>query len=388
MCEVGFLVHDYSIICEVGQGTFAHVFKACHTPTNVCVALKVIEKASMDKSDTESLFREVSIMKSLSHPHIAEFYEFFEDELNYYISMEFMERGSLLDFINSHGRLDETISRKLFIQIISALDYLHNTKSIVHRDIKPENVLLDLDLNAKIVDFGFAHNYTTKNPYLMTMCGSPAYISPELLRKEEYTAETDIWSVGIVLYAMVAGVLPFIDSNISVMFCKILNDEPCVPPILSAPLHDLIIRILNKDPTKRLTLVDIMNHPWIKDTLERMKIKQYRSSESLPPIDQNVILHLKILGFKTDNISQGEHNIKLAEKTLLAYNLINHQYAKKKALHPLHSSNVTSTVVFRTVKVNHGKKWLEHQRRYSHSNAISLVEHGNLANHPLSKPKF
>ena len=175
--------------------------------------------------------------------------------------MEYCNGGELFDYIVRHTRLSEKQACKFYQELISGIEYIHQS-GVCHRDLKPENLLLDYDLTLKIVDFGLSNMYEP-SATLKTACGSPCYAAPEMIAGKRYHGlGSDIWSMGIILYAMICGYLPFEDPNTSKLYKKILNCDYLIPGFISKTSKDLIKKILNTDPTKRLTIKEIRNHEW------------------------------------------------------------------------------------------------------------------------------
>lgn len=264
---MSFPFEDYKIIQQIGKGGFAVVKLAVHLPTKTQVAIKVIPKSNIHDADKESKFeKEVNLIKSIDHPFVAEFFECREDDRYFYIIMEYASNGNMLDYVNNHGRLTETQARRFFIQLISVLEYLHDVVHIAHRDLKAENVLLDRNENIRLADFGLSTRFSEVCPLMKTPCGSPAYASPEIIQGQEYTTLSDIWTAGILLYAMVMGELPFEDENIQKFFHKIIYSEPKYLPTISPQLRNLLEKMLEKDPTKRITIPKIKKNPWFSQS--------------------------------------------------------------------------------------------------------------------------
>jgi serine/threonine protein kinase len=193
-------VGNYQILEVLGSGAFATVFRARHRVTMGVVALKAIPKRKLrTMQEFELLQREVNLMKIMDHPFIAGLFGVLDDEENFYLVIELVENGNLLDYINTNKGLTEQQASRIFAQLASVLDYLHHEKHVVHRDLKAEDVLLDANYNIRVVDFGLSRAFTKGNPFLQTTCGSPAYVSPEIIKEEPYTAAADVWSSGILL---------------------------------------------------------------------------------------------------------------------------------------------------------------------------------------------
>ena len=263
----GEIIGNYTIARKLGSGSFASVYLANHNLTGSKVAIKVIHKKSINSPDAVTRFnRECAILKQMDHPFIASLFEIIEDDHSFYLVLEFCEHGNMLDYVNTNGRLNENKARHYFCQLVSALDYIHNQKYIAHRDLKAENVLLDANDNIRLIDFGLSNVFTRETPEFKTVCGSPAYASPEMIQGLPYTKAADMWSAGILLYAMVVGRLPYDDPNISVILQKIVSEEVKYPSFLSHSLTDLLKRLLTKNPDHRITLSRLKEHPWFSQS--------------------------------------------------------------------------------------------------------------------------
>nr|XP_054367535.1 MAP/microtubule affinity-regulating kinase 4 [Mirounga angustirostris] len=209
-------VGNYRLLRTIGKGNFAKVKLARHILTGREVAIKIIDKTQLNPSSLQKLFREVRIMKGLNHPNIVKLFEVIETEKTLYLVMEYASAGEVFDYLVSHGRMKEKEARAKFRQIVSAVHYCHQ-KNIVHRDLKAENLLLDAEANIKIADFGFSNEFTLGSK-LDTFCGSPPYAAPELFQGKKYDGpEVDIWSLGVILYTLVSGSLPFDGHNLKVL---------------------------------------------------------------------------------------------------------------------------------------------------------------------------
>ena len=259
--EKDVVVGDYIIKKTLGQGTFGKVKLGIHKPTNEKVAIKILEKSKIiEKDDEIRVTRELEMMQKFNHNNVILVTEIFSNRDNFYIVMEYCEGGELFHYIVKKRRLSEEESAFFFYQIISGLEYIHSL-GIVHRDLKPENLLLSRDHNLKIIDFGLSSYFNKK--LLSTPCGSPCYASPEMVSGKKYNGfKIDVWSTGIILYAMLCGYLPFEDKDNEVLFKKILKCRLDLPLHLSNCSKDLIHRILVTDPAKRITIPEIKRHPF------------------------------------------------------------------------------------------------------------------------------
>ncbi|XP_054659330.1 serine/threonine-protein kinase SIK2 isoform X3 [Grus americana] len=256
--RVGF----YDIEGTLGKGNFAVVKLARHRITRSEVAIKIIDKSQLDAVNLEKIYREVQIMKMLDHPHIIKLYQVMETKSMLYLVTEFAKNGEIFDYLASHGRLSESEARRKFWQILSAVEYCHGRK-IVHRDLKAENLLLDNNMNIKIADFGFGNFYKSGEP-LTTWCGSPPYAAPEVFEGQQYEGpQLDIWSMGVVLYVLVCGALPFDGPTLPILRQRVLEGRFRIPYFMSEECEHLIRRMLVLDPSKRLTIAQIKEHKWM-----------------------------------------------------------------------------------------------------------------------------
>ena len=256
-------IGNYVIEHKIGSGAFSCVYKAKHITTNLNVAIKAISKANFP---FKLFLRELTIMKKIIHPFCVTLYEFFEDMVNYYLVMEYVEGRTMLDFLNSiENNSPEYAARHFFCQIISALDYLHNTCNFIHRDLKMENIMIDRFNNIRLIDFGLGNIADPQNPLFQTACGSMSYAAPELFRNEPYTTNIDIWSAGIILYGLLCGTLPFVDQNVKNLMLKIVNEPVQFPCFIKPDQRDILIHLLDKNQDSRYTIDQIKSHPWFQN---------------------------------------------------------------------------------------------------------------------------
>ncbi|OCT70442.1 serine/threonine-protein kinase SIK2 [Xenopus laevis] len=256
--RVGF----YDIERTLGKGNFAVVKLARHRITKTEVAIKIIDKSQLDSVNLEKIYREVQIMKMLDHPHIIKLYQVMETKNMLYLVTEYAKNGEIFDYLANHGRLNEPEARRKFWQILSAVEYCHS-RNIVHRDLKAENLLLDNHMNIKIADFGFGNFYKTGEP-LATWCGSPPYAAPEVFEGQQYEGpQLDIWSMGVVLYVLVCGALPFDGLTLPILRQRVLEGRFRIPYFMSEECEHLIRRMLVLEPSKRLSIAQIKEHKWM-----------------------------------------------------------------------------------------------------------------------------
>jgi serine/threonine protein kinase len=257
------IISDYKIQERLGSGSFASVYKAIHQPTMVTVAIKMINKTEVDTIQKKTaLLEEVEILKSLHFPLIADFFDFFETNDCYNLVIEYLPNGTLHDLISKKKKLEEIEAKRLFLQLISVLDYLQNEKQIVHRDLKSKNIMLDKNYNIRVIDFGFSKRFQTENSLFSTLCGSPESVAPEITLGKPYNMKCDIWSAGTIMYEMIYGNVPFSDENQKVLFDKIQKSEPNYHGI-STDFTNLIQDLLKKKPEDRISLSSIKNHPYL-----------------------------------------------------------------------------------------------------------------------------
>ena len=265
----------------IGQGAFGKVNIGLNILAGRVVAIKSFNKKELDKNgdNMKKILYETDLMKKMNHPNITKILEVFEDEDYILITMEYINGGNLFSFVKKRRKLSEKTAKFLFKQIILGIQHIHSHK-IVHRDIKLENILIDLNNNIKICDFGIGKILTYNKQLLYDKCGTPMYMAPEiLLSSKNHGYEgypVDIWSAGISLYIMLSGTLPFnlknnesssieesSENNIELQY-SIINNEPKYIEKISDEARDLLKGLLNKNPNKRLTIEQILNHPWLQ----------------------------------------------------------------------------------------------------------------------------
>ena len=275
---------------KLGQGTFGIVVLAKHQITGEKVAIKILDKEKIiQEADKTRIEREIKILKNLRHNNIVHLYDIKETSNSLYIIMEYIQGKELFDYIVSKKRLSEIEACNFYQQIISGIEYLGKIR-VVHRDIKPENLLLDNKNKIKIVDFGLSNIYPN-NELLQTACGSPCYAAPEMINGELYKGlGADIWSSGIVLYAMLCGYLPFEDGDNEILYKKITDGKFKTPKYLSENCKDILHKILNVDPKKRYTIKQIKKHPWFNLINPRINLSEgLLLNVYIVPIDEKIV---------------------------------------------------------------------------------------------------
>ncbi|XP_041675770.1 serine/threonine-protein kinase MARK2 isoform X3 [Drosophila eugracilis] len=267
-------IGKYKLIKTIGKGNFAKVKLAKHLPTGKEVAIKIIDKTQLNPGSLQKLFREVRIMKMLDHPNIVKLFQVIETEKTLYLIMEYASGGEVFDYLVLHGRMKEKEARVKFRQIVSAVQYCHQ-KRIIHRDLKAENLLLDSELNIKIADFGFSNEFTPGSK-LDTFCGSPPYAAPELFQGKKYDGpEVDVWSLGVILYTLVSGSLPFDGSTLRELRERVLRGKYRIPFYMSTDCENLLRKFLVLNPAKRASLETIMGDKWMNMGFEEDELKPY-----------------------------------------------------------------------------------------------------------------
>jgi non-specific serine/threonine protein kinase len=263
----------YKIGRSIGHGAFGKVNLALHVLSGKIVSIKSFNKKK-DIFSVNKIKNEVKIMSKLrKHNNIVKLFELFETEDHYCLVMENVVGGNLLNAINKMNKIPENLAKIIFKQLIKTLQYIHSN-GIVHRDIKPDNILLDLDNTIKICDFGVS-KIIAEGQLIRDSCGTPAFVAPEILLNYSYDPfPTDIWSSGVVLYAMTTGFFPFRGVNETQLHDSILTGIFPKPKDISNELNDLLSKILNINPKKRITLEDILLHPWFKNDMNNKKQKK------------------------------------------------------------------------------------------------------------------
>ncbi|XP_061582101.1 serine/threonine-protein kinase MARK1 [Cololabis saira] len=306
-------VGNYRLLKTIGKGNFAKVKLARHILTSREVAIKIIDKTQLNPTSLQKLFREVSVMKILNHPNIVKLYEVIETEKTLYLVMEYASGGEVFDYLVAHGRMKEKEARAKFRQIVSAVEYCHQ-KRIVHRDLKAENLLLDADMNIKIADFGFSNEFTLGSK-LDTFCGSPPYAAPELFQGKKYDGpEVDVWSLGVILYTLVSGSLPFDGQNLKELRERVLRGKYRIPFYMSTDCENLLKKLLVLNPGKRGSLQQIMKERWMNAGYEETLLKPYLEPEQ-DLSDLRRIDLMETMGFAKDDVRKALDTQKYNEAT-------------------------------------------------------------------------
>ncbi|XP_022824013.1 serine/threonine-protein kinase BRSK1 [Spodoptera litura] len=301
--EVYQYVGPFRLEKTLGKGQTGLVKLGVHCVTGKKVAIKIINREKLSESVLMKVEREIAIMKLIEHPHVLGLSDVYENKKYLYLVLEHVSGGELFDYLVKKGRLTPKEARRFFRQIISALDFCHS-HSICHRDLKPENLLLDERNNIKIADFGMA-SLQPAGSLLETSCGSPHYACPEVIRGEKYDGRrADVWSCGVILYALLVGALPFDDDNLRQLLEKVKRGVFHVPHFVPPDCQQLLRGMIEVNPEKRMTLAEITRHPWVtaggrgelEQELPMMEVVQTRVLPSAEAIDPDVLQAICSLG--------------------------------------------------------------------------------------------
>lgn len=275
---------EYKLDKIIGEGSFAVVRKGIKKSTNTEVAIKIIDKSTLEKDDQLALQTEVEILSQIDHPNIVKLFEVYDEKSKFYMIMEVMEGGELFDRIVEKDHYSEKEAADTMRPIVDAIRYCH-TMGIAHRDLKPENLLYaskDPNSIIKITDFGLARIYS--NELMTTACGTPGYVAPEVLEGKGYDVSVDYWSIGVILYVMLCGFPPFYEETNEKLFEKIKTGSFEFPSPqwdeISEYAKDLISKLLTVDPKTRLNADQILAHPWIVGDVTPRK--------NLPTVSQRI----------------------------------------------------------------------------------------------------
>ena len=311
----------------IGQGAFGKVNLGLNVLTGRVVAIKSFNKKNLNSPNNENMKKiiyETNLMRKLNHPNITKILEMFEDEKYILIIMEYINGGNLFSFVKKRRKLSEKISKFLFKQIILGIKHIHS-QNIVHRDVKLENILIDLNNTIKICDFGIGRILSSPDELLHDQCGTPMYMAPEILtcsKEKGYKGfPVDIWSAGIALYIMLSGALPFSVKNENDSFLEgnnnkrknmalkkaIINNSPKKIEKISDNARDLLHGLLNKDPNKRLTCDEILNHPWLNNEEINNKSKHHLFTKA-----EMIMLSKTYIDFRKANMEELQENFTIS----------------------------------------------------------------------------
>ncbi|AAK39929.1 SNF-related kinase (nucleomorph) [Guillardia theta] len=324
-------IGPYYLGKTLGVGSFGKVKLGEHELCGQKVAVKILNRKKIKNLKMEEkVKREICILKLFMHPHIIRLYEVIETPTDIFVVTEYITGGELFDYIVERGRLNEDESRKFFQQMISGIEYCHN-HMVVHRDLKPENILLDAHLNVKIADFGLS-NIMKDGNFLKTSCGSPNYAAPEVINGKSYLGpEVDVWSCGVIMYALLCGSLPFDDENIPNLFKKIKSGIYILPGYLSDLSRDMIAKMLITNPLLRITINEIRDHPWFNSRLPKYL--------SFPTFKKNFVIQKKLN--IDDNILELVSNKTFLSKKYIKLGIMKHERNSTAIIYHLIRESIT-----------------------------------------------
>jgi len=338
------------------------------------VAIKILNRNRIRQLDMdEKVRREIKILKLFYHPHIIRLYEVIYTPTDIYMVMEFVPGGELFDFIVSNGRLTEPRARVMFQQLISGVEYCHQ-HMVVHRDLKPENLLLDADQQLRIADFGLS-NVMKDGDFFKTSCGSPNYAAPEVISGKLYAGpEVDVWSCGVILYALLCGSLPFDDENIPNLFKKIKGGIFTLPGHMSDDIKDLISRMLVVDPLQRITIPEIRKHRWFVVSLPLyLSVTPDQIMSQFRAIDQEVLTEVVMkIGFERQELLLALQTQERNQMTVAYYLILDHKRRKMLGSSPI--MHATQQLAQQTLAAATENQHTSHEQQPMHG--IYSTQHG------------
>eukprot|EP00299_Pterocystis_sp_00344_P012260 c5859_g1_i1.p1 GENE.c5859_g1_i1~~c5859_g1_i1.p1 ORF type:complete len:722 (-),score=183.86 c5859_g1_i1:74-2239(-) len=291
----------YSLRHVLGEGAFAKVHMAVHRLTEVKVAMKVFEKSRLEKKiHRQRVDVELSNHGRMVHRNIARMFEVMESSRRIYMILEFAPRGDLHKYVRKKRRLTDLEANRFFADICKAVLYLHESLCIAHRDIKLENCLLAMDKSVKLVDMGFSVDASVDQT---VACGSPSYTAPEICARKIYDAKkADIWSMGVLLYAMICGYFPFQGQTNQELQMRIQKGSYRVPDYMTSGVSDLLSRMLVVDPVKRADIVEVIAHPWLAGIIPPLHLLR-RENNQTPIVEKSVVNVMRAIGFNADFVT-------------------------------------------------------------------------------------
>lgn len=313
----------------------------------------------------EKIQREIHLWKMFHHPHIVKLYEYFDTKDDIYVVFEYICKGELFELISNKGQLDEEEARRYFHQIIFAIDYAHGF-GVAHRDLKPENIMLDSHDNIKLVDFGLS-NVMKEGRALKTSWGSPNYAAPEVINGKTYDGcQVDVWSWGVILFAMLFGELPFDEDNINTMFKHIKNAKYYMKDAASIEAKDLLNKMIQPDPFKRITISEIKNHPWFKLNIPRYlyePLKDLKMNGTHNELDEDIVDMLFDLKLNINRKDRAEVEKAIMKGELYDFCIAYETLLHSKMMNKIKNDRLTSSI----------KPWFK--RIQMHQKSIMSINH-------------
>ena len=344
------ILKDYNLIKDIGEGNFGKVKLAKLKSTKEKFAIKILDKEKLKTQTKSTLFNEIQIISRLNHKNIIHVEKILEDQNNYYIIMEYCEKGELFDYIVNKERLNPAEASLFFYQLINGVEYIHK-QGFAHRDLKPENLLLTKEKILKIIDFGLCHDFDGEN-YLTTKCGSPSYAAPEILKGYPYDGfKTDIWCCGIILYAMLCGYLPFDGDNNQEIFQSIVECKLEFPDFLEDDSINLLIWILNGEPRDRISIEEIKCHPFYLKGKNYFTI-QYEESDTSDMDKTNEMNDINYLRNSIEKRKYGYSTNRRKKGNLYTFNNINNVKRFKMKENKHFKNNIYQKIFNRIINSN------------------------------------
>ena len=378
----------------IGKGAFGKVNLGLHILSGKIVAIKSFNKKKLkDENSKKKIYNEINLMKNLKHNSIVKILETIETQNYILIIMENVSGGDLLTYVKKRTKLNEKTSKFIYKQLITSLQYIHS-KKIIHRDIKLDNILIDLNNNIKLCDFGVGKIYNNINDKFTDQCGTPAYIAPEILLNKSYNGPpVDIWSSGVVLYAMLSGTVPFKSNNIKDLHNIIINGSYKKIDFVSNDANNLIQKLLQVNPQKRISIQEILNHPWIcsDNNCEDNNINHINKNFSLFTKSEIILLSKENLDYRNCDKNEIIENFTL--KNLYTINDKENKdiFTKSNILAPFSSSIDSKNLNDKSASLN-SEIEVENENLNFNENANILnrqyelnnngeIDHGILINH-------
>ena len=321
-----FQIRDYIVFKKrIGKGAFSNIYKGYDKKNKKMVAIKEICLDTISKYK-DSIKRETRIMKNLKHPNIITLYDTIIDDAtdNIYLVLEYFGRGDFSKFLKKRP-LKEKFAKKYLKQLASGLKYLLENK-IIHRDLKPQNILVSNLGDIKITDFGFAR-YFDNDMVIQTVCGSPMYMAPEIMKKKKYDFKSDLWSVGIIFYEMLVGRTPFKAKNIFDLMRQIEKQDIRLPQDInvSEECEDLLIRLLKKNPDERITWEDFFKHPWLESEFKEREdmLMEISNMNSFSEMNNLIVNNSNSFFLENDDFIQKDVKLVTSNKESILHNVNN-----------------------------------------------------------------